>query len=152
MIGRVFIFLMLNFAALAIGGLFTSSEVTSEWYVSLNKAPWTPPGWVFGAAWTSIMIAFSIYMAWWWKLSNNKRKVLYLYALQWCLNVSWNPAFFYFKLPILGLILILGLTLLIAYFLFQIKEIQIGKRMTLLPYFIWLIIASSLNLFIVVMN
>lgn len=43
---KTIIFLILNFAALAIGGLSTSSGVTSEWYNALNKAPWTPPGWV----------------------------------------------------------------------------------------------------------
>ena len=63
MIKRTIFFLLLNFAALAIGGLFTGSGVSSEWYQNLNKAPWTPPGWVFGTVWTLIMILFAIYMA-----------------------------------------------------------------------------------------
>ena len=45
---QLVIFALLNFGALAIGGLFTGGGVSSEWYASLNKAPWTPPGWVFG--------------------------------------------------------------------------------------------------------
>lgn len=60
---RLILFLILNFGALALGGLFTNNGVNSEWYTNLNKAPWTPPGWVFGFAWTTIMICFSIYMA-----------------------------------------------------------------------------------------
>jgi tryptophan-rich sensory protein len=52
------LFFILNFAALAVGGLFTGSGVSSEWYQNLDKAPWTPPGWVFGAAWPFIMICF----------------------------------------------------------------------------------------------
>lgn len=43
MIKRIILFLVLNFAALAIGGLFTGDGVPSEWYQNLNKAPWTPP-------------------------------------------------------------------------------------------------------------
>ena len=41
-------FLFLNFGALALGGLFAGSGAGSNWYAELNKAPWTPPGWVFG--------------------------------------------------------------------------------------------------------
>ncbi|MEM6378823.1 MAG: TspO/MBR family protein, partial [Bacteroidota bacterium] len=56
MLARVIIFLILNFVALGIGGFFTGPGTSSEWYNNLNQAPWTPPGWVFGAAWTTIMI------------------------------------------------------------------------------------------------
>ena len=44
------LFFVLNFAALALGGLFTGSGVTSDWYTKANQAPWTPPGFVFGLA------------------------------------------------------------------------------------------------------
>ena len=50
MVYRIIIFLVLNFGALGIGGLFTGKGVPSEWYNELNKAPWSPPGWVFGFA------------------------------------------------------------------------------------------------------
>ena len=56
------LFLFLNFAALALGGLFTKDGVASDWYQHLNKAPWTPPGWVFGAAWTFLMICYSVFL------------------------------------------------------------------------------------------
>ena len=55
-------FLIINFGGLAIGQVWTGDGVTSEWYTSLNQAPWTPPGWVFGLAWTSIAITFSLLM------------------------------------------------------------------------------------------
>ena len=85
MIKRAILFLILNFAALAIGGLFTGDGVPSEWYQELNKAPWTPPGWAFGAAWTLIMICFSFYMALLTK--GIKREIVILFALQWILNI-----------------------------------------------------------------
>ncbi|MDG2281196.1 MAG: tryptophan-rich sensory protein, partial [Flavicella sp.] len=52
MIKRILLFLVLNFTALAVGGLFTGTGVSSDWYQNLNQAPWTPPGWVFGFMWT----------------------------------------------------------------------------------------------------
>ena len=152
MILRILLFLVLNFGALAIGGFFTSKGVTSDWYFSLNKAPWSPPGWLFGVAWTTIMICFSIYMAYLWPTVQNKKLLIALYALQWILNIAWNPTFFYFQNTGVALVLITTLTLLVGYFLIGYWiEIKI-KTALLLPYFIWLLIATSLNGYIYLRN
>ena len=55
-------FLLINFSALTIGSWLMDNGPQTDWYKGLNKAPWTPAGWVFGFAWTTIMICFSIYM------------------------------------------------------------------------------------------
>lgn len=152
MIIRTIIFLVINFAALGIGGMFTGSGVPSEWYQNLNKAPWTPPGWVFGAAWTLIMVCFSVYMAYGWKHVNNRSLFLILFIFQWILNVLWNPVFFKFHAVLLGLIVITALTLLVAYFLFgNLRQIKVWSLLVL-PYFIWLLIATSLNAYILIKN
>ena len=44
------IFLIINFGALGLGVLLMQNGPETDWYLQLNKAPWTPPGWVFGAA------------------------------------------------------------------------------------------------------
>ena len=120
MIYRLITFFIINFGALAIGGFFTGSGVPSDWYTGLTKAPWTPPGWVFGFAWTTIMICFSIYMAYLWPLIENKKVLIALFILQWVLNVSWNPAFFHYQNVLGGLFIISGLTLLVGIFLFSL--------------------------------
>lgn len=152
MLSRFFLFLLLNFGALAIGGLFTGQGVPSDWYAGLAKAPWTPPGWVFGFAWTSIMICFSVYMAYLWPAVENKKFLLYLFALQWVLNVAWNPVFFHYHQVLGAFVLILALTLLIGYLLFSFAPQLQFKSIYLLPYFIWLLIASSLNGYILFRN
>ncbi len=145
MIGRIVLFLLLNFGALAIGGLFTGKGVPSDWYASLNKAPWTPPGWVFGFAWTTIMICFSVYLAYLWPIVENKTLLIALYVFQWILNVSWNPVFFYLHKTLPALFIIILLTTVVAYFLFYYWPVQKAKSALMLPYLIWLIIATSLN-------
>ena len=149
---RFILFLALNFGALAIGGFFTSKGVPSEWYTNLNKAPWTPPGWIFGAAWTLIMICFSIYMAYLWPVSQNKKLLLSLYIFQLILNIGWNPTFFYYHNALTGLIIISTLTVLIGYLLSSYFPILKLKSILLTPYLIWLIIATSLNAFILIKN
>ncbi len=125
----------------------------TNWYISLNKAPWTPDNWVFGAAWTTIMVLFSFYMT---KLSFHynflNEKLMTLYIVQWILNVSWNYIFFNQHLVVIGLVSITLLWLLIGYFTFEhIKKIK-WYTLLIVPYFIWMTIATSLNAYIVINN
>lgn len=149
---RFIIFLILNFGALAIGSYFTGKGVPSEWYASLNKAPWSPPGWVFGAAWTTIMICFSMYLAYLWPQTENKNLLIGLYVLQLILNIGWNPAFFYYHNVALGLAIITSLTILIAFFTLNYWPVLKIKSVLILPYLIWLLIATSLNAYIFLKN
>src|SRR5690554_248480 len=152
MIWRIVLFLILNFIALAIGGLFTNTGANSDWYAELAKAPWTPPGWVFGVAWATIMVFYAFYMAYLWTNDSDKKTITWLFILQWCLNILWNPIFFYYHNVVLGLIVITALTLLVGIFLFKYwSDIQL-KSILILPYFIWLIIATSLNAYILFYN
>ncbi len=149
---RIIIFLILNFTALAIGGLFTGPGVPSEWYQNLIKAPWTPPGWMFGLAWSLIMLCFTIYMAYVWDKVDNRIVLTGLFILQIILNISWNPLFFKYHLVFIALAVIISLTILIIFFfVFYFNHIR-WWSVLVLPYIIWLVIASSLNLYIYIEN
>jgi benzodiazapine receptor len=148
---NIILFLIINFAALGIGSYLMGDGPSSNYYQSINKAPWTPPGWVFGAAWTTIMVCFSIYMAYWVK-ADNTNTVLALFALQFILNVGWNPLFFYFHLTLPALLVIIALTVLVGYFLFSHWSLLGTKSLLIAPYFIWLCTATSLNWYILVKN
>lgn len=149
---RLIIFLVLNFGALAIGSFFTSKGVPSEWYAELNKAPWTPPGWMFGFAWTTIMICFSLYLAYLWPLEENKSFLIGLFLVQLLLNIGWNPMFFYYHNMLGGLIIITALTGVMWYFLFHYWDLLKWKTILVAPYCIWLVIATSLNAYTVLKN
>lgn len=149
---RLLLFFLLNFGALAIGSIFTNDGVSSDWYTNLNKAPWTPPGWVFGAAWTLIMVCFSFYMAYALALIGQKKLLIGMFILQWVLNVVWNPVFFHFQEVLAGLIVISLLTILIAIFLIKFWSKMGTANLLIAPYLIWLIIATSLNAYALVQN
>lgn len=152
MLYRLLLFLVLNFGALAIGGYFTGSGVPSDWYQNLAKAPWTPPGWVFSFAWTLIMLCFSLYLSQLWPKLKAKKHFLILFSLQWILNVAWNPIFFYFHWVLAGLVVITSLTSLIAYFILYYRPYWKNGILLLLPYLVWLVIASSLNAYVLFNN
>ncbi len=144
-------FLIINFGALGIGSWLMNNGPMTSWYIDLAKAPWTPPGWVFGAAWTTIMICFSFFMtALYTKIKSIKVKILF--AIQVALNVSWNYIFFNQHLILLALITIILLTFIVFYFLFGFRTQTKSKRLLVLPYALWLCIATSLNYYIYVYN
>ena len=141
------LFLILNFGGLAIGSWLMGEGPTSNWYLNLNKAPWTPPGWVFGAAWTLIMLCFSLYLAYFFKNEVNNFKISLFVAL-WLLNVIWNYFFFNQQQILTALVVIIALTLLILFLtIFYISQFKL-KQVLLAPYAIWLIIATSLNAYV----
>ncbi|RPD90747.1 tryptophan-rich sensory protein [Aureibaculum marinum] len=143
----VIVFLVINFTALGVGSWLMNNGPQTEWYINLNKAPWTPPGWVFGAAWTIIMICFSIYMA--QLYSVDKSALCFgLFVIQVVLNVSWNYVFFNQHHVGLALVIITLLTLLIIYFFITYYSQLKLVSLLLGPYIIWLLIATSLNYYI----
>ena len=147
----IIVFLTLNFGALAIGSWLMANGPQTDWYLNLNKAPWSPPGWVFGVAWTTIMLCFSVYMAYLFKKLPNAGVIL-LFALQFVLNIVWNFIFFNQHLVGLGFTTILLLTVVVAAFAISYVR-QMGLlTLLILPYLIWLCIASSLNGFILLNN
>ncbi len=150
---RFLLFLTTNFLALGLGVILMNNGPQTEWYTSLNQAPWTPEGWVFGFAWSSIMLCFTFYMT---KLSFEfnflNKNLVALFSVQWVLNVSWNYFFFNQHLTQVGLIVITLLWLLIGYFTFKhIKKLK-WYTLLILPYLIWMTIATSLNAYIVIYN
>jgi tryptophan-rich sensory protein len=124
---------------------------TSTWYTTLNQAPWTPPGIVFAIAWTTIMLLFSIYLGFLF-LRENSKKLRIIYTIQVLLNVSWNYIFFNQHLVFLALVNIILLMAIVFYFFFKGSAKKSKINYLLLPYIVWLCIATSLNLYILIHN
>lgn len=148
----VIIFLILNFAALGFGVYLMDNGPVSDWYIQLQKAPWTPPNPAFGICWSIIMICFAFYMAQLIKNHVGSTFLILIYSIQWILNSGWNYIFFNQHLPVLGVFTIVSLFFIIAYLLFRFSKLLKWNSLWILPYFLWLIVAISLNVYIVLNN
>ncbi len=146
-----FLFLVINFGGLAIGNWLMDNGPMTDWYINLNKAPWTPPGWVFGVAWTTIMICFSIYLGKLFLVQNTK-KMKIVFCIQFVLNVSWNFLFFNKHWVFWGFINITLLTSLLFVYFFTLSKKLKSYKYLIVPYMIWLCIATSLNLYVLIYN
>jgi len=139
----VFIFVIL---ALLIGGLASSNTADDIWYQNLNKSPLNPPGFVFGIVWPFLYLLMSISAYRTFDQTKN------LFFTQLFFNALWSWLFFAFQLPMIAL---LNIWLLIY------LNIKVNIRMFIedklssflyIPYVLWLLFASYLNLFIVINN
>lgn len=142
---RLVLFFVLNFGALALGSYLMGEGPLGSWYTNLNKAPWTPPGWVFGASWTLIMICLSLFMNKAVQVESMRNIILWVYAIQLVFNIAWNPLFFdlhwmgWALVEIIILVFIVGAMTLIA------KPHLPKVTWLLIPYVVWLCIAITLN-------
>ena len=142
--GLILIFGLLNFGALGIGSLLMGGGPTSQWYEQLNKAPWTPPGWVFGLAWTLLMVCFTVYMA----LAVpkvNSTWIWILFGFQFVTNIAWNYLFFNQHLPFWALVDLILLTGVVWLMFFKFRPVLGLNSFWIAPYMVWLLVAVSLN-------
>ena len=117
----------------------------NSWYQSIEKSSLTPAPYVFGIVWPVLYISMGV-------VSYYKGpKIYYLYIFQLLLNGSWSWLFFYFNLPLIALIDIYLLILINC--LIQQKLITNKVLFFIyLPYLLWILYASYLNLIIVLLN
>ena len=117
----------------------------NSWYQSIEKSSLTPAPYVFGIVWPILYLSMGVVS--YYKSS----KIYYLYIFQLLLNGSWSWLFFYFNLPLIALIDIY--LLIVINSLIQQKLIT-NKVLFLiyLPYILWILYASYLNLIIVLLN
>ena len=113
---KLLVYFILNFGALALGSYLMGEGPTGNWYTNLNKAPWTPPGWVFGASWTLIMVCLSIFMNKAVQIDSLRTSILWIYAVQLVLNILWNPLFFNLHWTGFALIEIITLVFVVRFY------------------------------------
>lgn len=142
----------------ALGGLATGSNVDG-WYAAADKAPWTPPNWLFGPVWTVLYIAMAV-AAWlvWRCRASGTRAALTVYAVQLVLNLLWTPAFFGLY-PVWGtpalwaaFAIIVALAVAVAVTVLRFGPISRTAGLLMLPYLTWVVFASSLNLWAALHN
>lgn len=125
----------------------TMKSVNSPWYQKI-KPSITPPKWVFPVVWTTLYIIIGYALAKTLMLpeSDNKKYLLYLFAINLILNVAWSFVFFGNKDIITAFIITIGLILSQIYILkYAYKVLSKNVYYSLIPYLLWLCFAAILN-------
>jgi translocator protein len=146
--------LILVFVVAWTGAQVSPGIAPADWYESLNKPSWTPPGWLFGPVWTTLytMMGIAAWLIWKEGGFTAARKELIAFLIQLFLNGLWSQLFFNFQQIGLALIEILLLLAAIIY-----TTILFFRRLPLagwlmVPYIIWVSYATALTAAIWMMN
>ena len=157
-------FLALSFAVAAGGSLATIANVDG-WYAEAEKAPWSPPNWPFGPVWTVLYASMSI-AAWlvWREGQEGRaaggavRRALAIYLGQLTLNAIWTPIFFALY-PTFGvaalwtaLAVIVALDVAVPATILAFRPISRLAALLLVPYWLWILFATTLNWAVATLN
>ena len=148
------IILMIIIAELAgvIGSVVTIPAIGS-WYVTLNKPWFTPPSWAFGPVWITLYALMGIGAGLVWNsLRKLKKTALQIYGIQLALNVIWSFLFFGLKNILVSFIEIGIMWIIILLTIIAFYKVNRKAAYLLLPYIVWVTIATSLNYYVWLLN
>jgi len=133
-------FVLATFCA-PLAGMFSPP---GDWYASLSKPAWNPPGWIFGPVWTALymMMAVAAWLVW---KRGGWQQAHWLYGAQLALNAAWTPTFFGAQQIGWAFAVIIALWLAITFTLLAFLRISKAAGWLLVPYLAWVTFAAFLN-------
>jgi translocator protein len=140
-------FLAIAFAAGGIGSLLQGSDVDTR-YLAFERPAWAPPSWTFGVVWP-ILYAFNGVAAWRvWRAAGGVRAAgvpLGLWGAQLVVNTIWPWVFFGLEAfgPAVAVIVVLDLLVIATILAF--RRVDRLAAWLLVPYLVWILYATALN-------
>jgi len=151
---KLVVSILASFAAAGVGSLFTFRAIPS-WYAGLKKPRYTPPNWAFGPVWTVlyVLMGVSVFLVWQKGLANPGVMLAFtLFWVQLVFNAMWSVVFFGRKSQGGGIMVIVVLWLLILATMIASFRVSVWAGALLVPYIVWVSVASYLNVGIWVLN
>lgn len=141
------------FIPVFLGSLIGFITAPANNYMNLNQPVFAPPGIVFPIVWTIlyILMGISSYLIS-QSDSNQKEEALVIYAIQLLVNLLWSIWFFLCKWYLFSFFWILLLIVLVVWMIIKFYQISKISSYLQIPYLLWLIFASILNLFVYLLN
>jgi tryptophan-rich sensory protein len=126
-----------------------------QWYPSLIKPSFTPPGWLFPIVWPVLYFMMAVAAFLIARKGLNRKPVqiaLVIFAFQLLLNALWSPIFFTLHLIGLAAIEIIFLWAGILATIIYFWRISRFASLLLWPYLAWVSFAAVLNFSIWYLN
>lgn len=131
-----------------IVGIFISNSID---YQDLVQPPLAPPSIIFPIAWTILYLLIGIAYFLFRKTSDDL-KTRVIYYIQLFFNALWSIFFFVWKMRLFSIIWIMILLLLIIVLIYQFYQYKKLLAYLLIPYLLWVVFATYLNIGIYVLT
>ncbi|MBP5485777.1 MAG: tryptophan-rich sensory protein [Alphaproteobacteria bacterium] len=147
--------IVISFLPGIFGVFFTPHGGSNLWYNSLVKSGLTPPGAVFGAAWTILyaLLGFALFLVIKSVRGKSEKVMAYvLFVAQMLLNAGWSYLFFGLHMTAFALLVLLVLFIVSTWMARVFYNIDRRAMALVIPYLLWLMFAFYMNSYIVMMN
>ena len=126
----------------------------SAWYSNLTKPIFTPPAGIFSPVWIFLYATLLISLILFAVKPTFKDKLRgYIYFItQMLLNLAWSPVFFYYKNIGLALIIVIVMDIFVVLTIKRFFIVSKTAAILLLPYLIWILFATYLNIGFFLLN
>ncbi len=153
-IAKLILSLVLPLAIGGVSGYLVRNEMNGDWFNTLAKPSFNPPGYLFGPVWTAlyILMGISMFLIWNTPKTELRQKALTVFGVQLFFNFWWSILFFSFHTIFLSVVDILVMWFLIIYMITLFKKIKPIAAYLQIPYFLWVTFASVLNISIWFLN
>lgn len=124
-------------------------------YATFTKPVLAPPDWLFGIAWTILYLFMGIaaYLVYRSIVPKERKKIaLVWYAIQLFINFIWSIIFFRADSMWLALAVIIILDILVLITMIRFRQINKNAFLLMVPYFIWILFATYLNVAFAILN
>ena len=121
-------------------------------YNTLNQPPLSPPGFLFGIVWTILYLLMGIAYGILVYRRNSDETVSKIYWTQLLVNLIWPILFFVFKVRLLSILWIILLLILVINMILEFYKKDKMIAYTQIPYVIWLLFATYLNIGVYLLN
>jgi tryptophan-rich sensory protein len=138
-------------AAGIVGSVFTISAIPG-WYAVLQKPWFTPPNWLFAPVWLVLYFLMGVTLYLLWGKRPESRAALLAFGVQLMFNVAWSAVFFGAHELFYGFVVIAALWLAILVTVAFSYRVARSAAALLIPYILWVTIASALNYYVWVLN
>lgn len=133
----------------SIVGLIINKSID---YNYLVNPPLSPPSYLFPIVWSILYLLIGISYYIYRKNNNDNPLTIKLYYIQLILNYLWSIIFFTLKLRTLAVIWIIVLAITIIYLMIRFYKEERTSFYLFIPYILWVLFATYLNIGIVVLN
>lgn len=122
-------------------------------YSTLNQPALAPPGWLFPVVWTVLYTLMGISAAIIYTSNDTlSKQALKIYALQLIVNFFWSLIFFNMRAFLFSFVWLVLLDILVVIMISKFHEISPLAAYLQLPYLLWILFATYLNLAIFLLN
>lgn len=135
-----------------IGGVIGLIISRSIDYNSLQKPPLSPPSILFPIVWTILYLLMGISYGILDSKSLIELKTKIIYSLQLFVNATWSLIFFTLKWRLFAFIWIIILDVLVIVMIIDFFKKNKTAGLLQIPYLLWIIFASYLNLGVYLLN